>query len=115
MSEENNMAKKFKQTKKEIKRTRYWLNGGIIGGIFDIILILIMFLSIYIIDIFPIVYTLNSIFNFYNLTIYSYFLYGELQSPLLALIFSLLVPFLLYIIVGALIGFIYGKIKKRFK
>ena len=82
------------------KNLPYWLKGGIIGGISGILLAILgqhfvlirsaSFLALILIYVFPV---------------------GHYFSPIIILIG--LINFITYMILGALIGYIYGKIKNR--
>jgi len=115
----------MKSGKEEVPRKRYWLRGGIVGGMILFLIMhlsrLLIFLSSYTKGFFLSIYT---IFAIGPLRFFSELFYGEGSLRLLTVtsgvskisyptFLGTLILLLIYFIIGAIICLIYGKVKKR--
>lgn len=82
---------------------RYWLKGGIIGEIFAIIIIIITYAY------YEVYSNLGSFFGINE------YIVGNISNYSLGLLLYVSLNLTEYFLLGALIGYIYGKIKRKTK
>jgi len=98
------MAFKMIDKTNKQKNKRYWLRGGVVGGVIGILIFAINYFlkeSFFMIFVAPIGLILM--------------LFGDLNKEnfILGGIIAILLIFIFYFLLGTIIGYIYGKIKQR--